>query len=302
MNIEYYNLLTEVGTAKLTNATLMGDTLKLTTIKVGDGGVDEGKETFPSETATSLVRERWSGNITHLSIDPENKNWVVAEAVIPVDVGGFYITEFGLYDHQGDLICIGKYPKTYKPKVQQNSGSASSLYLKVVLEISSSKNIELKIDPAIVLASRQYVKDNYVPKTGGLFEADIHVVGDIYAGEKHNQRVYHEGYKPTKVDVGLDQLPNAKTDAVDVNTSDKLATARAVYNIAESSKRLYIQGIRLGAVQHGVIWRNVGISDRSGFVITGVTNGPPADDLVDVVYARPLQKLVNGQWLTVSSI
>ncbi|MGI0116068.1 phage tail protein [Zooshikella sp. RANM57] len=242
MDKEYYNLLTDVGIAKLTNATLMGDTLKITTIKVGDGGVEEGKETFPNENAKSLVRERWSGNITHLSIDPHNKNWVVAEAVIPVDVGGFYITEFGLYDNQGDLVCIGKYPKTYKPKVQQNSGSASSLYLKVVLEILNAKNIELKIDPAIVLASRQYVKDNYVPKTGGVFKGDIHVVGDIYAGENHNQRVYHEGNKPTKVDVGLDQLPNAKTDAIDENTSDKLATAKSVKTAVDiiRSERSYI--------------------------------------------------------------
>ncbi|MDE1463106.1 phage tail protein [Spartinivicinus poritis] len=168
MNKQYYNLLTEVGTAKLTNATLMGDTLKLTTIKVGDGGTEEGKETFPNESATALVRERWSGNITNLSIDPENKNWVVAEAVIPVDAGGFYITEFGLYDGQGDLICIGKYPKTYKPKVQQNSGSASSLYLKVVLEVSNAKNIELKIDPAIVLASREYVDRVYKEQLANL--------------------------------------------------------------------------------------------------------------------------------------
>ncbi|MCX4026402.1 phage tail protein [Endozoicomonas sp. SM1973] len=168
MNKQYYNVLTEVGTAKLTNSTLMGDTLKLTTVKVGDGGAEEGKETFPNEAATALVRERWSGNITNLSIDPENKNWVVAEAVIPVDAGGFYITEFGLYDDQGDLICIGKYPKTYKPKVQQNSGSASSLYLKVVLEVSNAKNIELKIDPAIVLASREYVDRVYKEQLSSL--------------------------------------------------------------------------------------------------------------------------------------
>lgn len=302
MENQYYNLLTEVGTAKLTNATLMGDTLKLTTIKVSDGGEDEGKETFPSESATSLVRDRWSGSITNLSVGPENPNWIVAEAVIPVDVGGFYITEFGLYDDQDELICIGKYPKTYKPKVQQNSGSASSLYLKVVLEVSNAKNIELKIDPAIVLASRQYVEENYVPVEGGIFEGDISVVGEVYAGTEHNHRVYHEGNKPSKSDIGLGNLPNAKSDEINENNSNTLATAKAVFNISESVKQRFVQDIRLGAIQNGQIWRGVGIKDKSGFVITGVVNGPPADDLVDVVYARPLQKLINGRWLTVSSV
>ncbi|MCX4027205.1 phage tail protein [Endozoicomonas sp. SM1973] len=231
MNKQYYNLLTEVGKAKLTNATLMGGKLKLTKIKVGDGGADEGKETFPNESATSLIRERWTGNLTNLSVDPYNKNWVIAEALIPVDVGGFYVTEFGLYDDEGDLICIGKYPSTYKPLIPQSSGTSNSLYLKVILQIANASNVELKVDLSIAMASREYVDDNFVNKSGGIFSGDIGVTGEIYAGENHDKQVYHEGHKPTKVDVGLGNLPNAKSDAISDNSSDKLATAKAVKKV-----------------------------------------------------------------------
>ncbi|RDH45221.1 phage tail protein [Zooshikella ganghwensis] len=231
MTKQYYNLLTKTGKSKLTNAALLGGALKLTKIKVGDGGADEGKETFPSESTTRLVRERWAGNLTNLYIDPHNKNWVVAEAIIPVDVGGFYVTEFGLYDEQGDLICIGKYPSTYKPLIPQGNGTANSLFLKVILQVANASNIDLKVDLSIAMASREYVDENFVSKSGGIFYGDIGVAGEIYTGINHDKRVYHEGHKPTKFDVGLGNLPNVKSDAISDNSSDKLATVKAVKKV-----------------------------------------------------------------------
>ncbi|WP_051311888.1 phage tail protein [Zooshikella ganghwensis] len=231
MTKQYYNLLTKTGKSKLTNAALLGGALKLTKIKVGDGGADEGKETFPSESTTRLVRERWAGNLTNLYIDPHNKNWVVAEAIIPVDVGGFYVTEFGLYDEQGDLICIGKYPSTYKPLIPQGNGTANSLFLKVILQVANASNIDLKVDLSIAMASREYVDENFVSKSGGIFYGDIGVAGEIYTGINYDKRVYHEGHKPTKFDVGLGNLPNVKSDAISDNSSDKLATVKAVKTI-----------------------------------------------------------------------
>ncbi|MGI0118317.1 phage tail protein [Zooshikella sp. RANM57] len=155
MNAEYYSLLTEVGQARIINAHALGKTVKLTMLKVGDGGEDGGKETSPKETDTHLVRVRWQGPINSIYQDEQNKNWLVSETVIPETDGNFYITEFGLYDDEDNLIVVGRYPKTYKPRLEQGSGS--SLYLKVIFELSNTKTVELKIDPAIVLASRQYV-------------------------------------------------------------------------------------------------------------------------------------------------
>ncbi|MCX4026913.1 phage tail protein [Endozoicomonas sp. SM1973] len=190
MENKYYNILTDIGKAQLTNAILQGDSLKLTTIKVGDGGADEGKEVFPNESNASLVRERWSGNINHLYVDEKNPLWVVVEAEIPAKQGGWCITEFGLYDEQDNLISIGKYPRTYKPKIEEGSGS--SLYLKVILEVANAKNIELKVDPSIVLASRSYVDEKFSQKTDAIDEDDSNklatakAVHDLHLKSKHH--------------------------------------------------------------------------------------------------------------------
>ncbi|MBU2707392.1 phage tail protein [Zooshikella marina] len=155
MNNQYYSILTDIGKAQLTNAILQDTKLKLTTIKVGDGGQDSGAEVFPTEQTRHLTRERWHGKINHLYQDEKNPLWVVIEAEIPATEGGWCITEFGLFDEQNNLISVGKYPKTYKPKLEEGSGS--SLYLKVIIEVANAKHIELKIDPSVTLASREYV-------------------------------------------------------------------------------------------------------------------------------------------------
>ncbi|MDE1465800.1 phage tail protein [Spartinivicinus poritis] len=159
MNQKYFSLLTKLGQARIINAQALGKTVKLTKLKVGDGGEDGGKETNPKETDTALVREKWQGPINSIFQDPDNDHWLVIETVIPEEDGNFYITEFGLYDNDDNLIAVGKYPKTYKPTLAQGSGS--SLYIRVIFELSNTATVELKIDPAIVLASRTYVDSKW---------------------------------------------------------------------------------------------------------------------------------------------
>ncbi|MBU2714249.1 phage tail protein [Zooshikella sp. WH53] len=175
-------MLTDVGQARIINAHALGKTVKLTTLKVGDGGEDGGKETSPQETDTHLVRVRWQGPINSIYQDEQNKNWLVSETVIPEQDGNFYITEFGLYDDEDNLIVVGRYPKTYKPRLDQGSGS--SLYLKVIFELSNTKTVELKIDPAIVLASRQYVDRSILAHEQKADPHPQYVQKDIYNVEK----------------------------------------------------------------------------------------------------------------------
>ncbi len=150
----FYTILTEVGKAKLANATALGTVVQLTDIAVGDG---DGADVIPVESMTALTNQVWSGPINHLYIDSANANWIVSEGYIPTDVGDFTIREVGLFDADGDMIAVGNYPETYKPV--NTSGSAKDLYLKVIIEVSNSSVVELKIDPAVVLASRKYVDD-----------------------------------------------------------------------------------------------------------------------------------------------
>lgn len=153
----FYTLLTNTGKAKLANATALGTTIQLTHIAVGDGN---GAAITPIDTATVLTHEVWRAALNSIAVDPANTNWIVAEGYIPSTSGGFTVREVGLFDIDGDLIAIGNYPDTYKPTLA--SGSAKDLYIKVIIEVTNSSTVTLKIDPAVVLSTRNYVDSKVV--------------------------------------------------------------------------------------------------------------------------------------------
>lgn len=150
----FYTILTRVGLAKIANSQVTGKKVDLSFIAVGDGG---GNYYNPTIDVTRLKREVWRGNIGSVANDETNNNWIVVETVIPAVDGGFFVREVGLFDDAGDLIAIGKYPETYKPVLAD--GSAKDLYIRMIIEVSNASAVTLKIDPAIVLASRKYVED-----------------------------------------------------------------------------------------------------------------------------------------------
>ena len=153
----FYTLLTNIGKAKLANATALGTTVQLTHIAVGDGN---GAAITPIDTATLLTHEVWRAALNSIAVDPANTNWIVAEGYIPSTSGGFTVREVGLFDIDGDLIAIGNYPDTYKPTLA--SGSAKDLYIKVIIEVTNSSTVTLKIDPAVVLSTRSYADSKVV--------------------------------------------------------------------------------------------------------------------------------------------
>jgi len=148
----FYTIITKVGAAKIANAFALGTNVNITQLAVGDGN---GAYYNPTELQTALVHEVWRGSIQSLSIDPQNPNWIVAEIVIPTTDGGFAVREAGIFDDAGDLIAVGKYPETYKPLVAD--GSAKDLYIKMIMQVSNTASVTLKVDPSIVLASKSYV-------------------------------------------------------------------------------------------------------------------------------------------------
>ena len=150
----FYTILTNVGKAKIANAQALGTTVNLTQMKVGDGN---GAYYNPTETQTALVNQVWSGALSSIDVDTENPNWIVVEAVIPTADGGFMVREVGLFDDDGDMIAVGKYPETYKPVVAE--GSAKDLYIKMIIEVTNASVVTLKIDPAVVLATKKNVDD-----------------------------------------------------------------------------------------------------------------------------------------------
>lgn len=153
-NSQYMAMLTAVGEAKLANATALGVNLNITQLGVGDAN---GAEPMPSRTQTALINERRRAPLNQLSIDPNNSAIIIAEQVIPEDIGGWWIREIGLYDEAGDLVAVSNCPPTFKPELAQGSGRTQVVRLNIL--VSSTQNIQLKIDPSVVLATRKYVDD-----------------------------------------------------------------------------------------------------------------------------------------------
>ncbi|MBP2849960.1 phage tail protein [Dickeya oryzae] len=152
MAAKYIALLTQVGAAKLANATALGKILNITHMGVGDGG---GNPTTPNLAQKALINEKRRAELTTLSVDPANPNQIIAEQIIPENEGGFWLREIGLYDADGDLIAVANCPETYKPQMQEGSGRVQTV--RMILAVSQTDAVSLKIDPAVVLASRQYV-------------------------------------------------------------------------------------------------------------------------------------------------
>lgn len=153
-NSQFMAILTAVGEARLANATALGVPWNITQLGVGDGN---GAEPMPIRTQTALINERRRAPINQLSIDPNNGSIIIAEQVIPEDIGGWWIREIGLYDEAGDLVAVANCPPTYKPELAQGSGRTQVVRLNIL--VSSTQSISLKIDPSVVLATRKYVDD-----------------------------------------------------------------------------------------------------------------------------------------------
>ncbi|ENB2053128.1 phage tail protein [Vibrio fluvialis] len=150
---KFFTLLTTVGEAKLANATALGQTVKFEKMAIGDGN---GELPVPDQKQTALVNEVRREPLNAVETDPDNPNWIVCEQVIPENVGGWTIREVGIYDVDGDLIAVGNFPETYKPILEEGSGRTQTVRL--VLQVSSTATVELKIDPSVVLATREYVE------------------------------------------------------------------------------------------------------------------------------------------------
>ncbi|MEN2426901.1 phage tail protein [Chromobacterium vaccinii] len=150
MNNDFFTLLTAVGKAKLAAAASGGAPLKLSQMAVGEG--DNGAYYTPAESQTALKSEAWRAGLNHLSTDPANPSWIVAELVIPDQVGGFTIREVGVFDADGALFAVGKFPESYKPVLAD--GANKQLYVRMILEVSNAAAVTLMVDPSVVLATR----------------------------------------------------------------------------------------------------------------------------------------------------
>ncbi|EBB0743824.1 phage tail protein [Salmonella enterica] len=210
MSTKFYTLLTDIGAAKLASAAALGVPLKITHMAVGDGG---GVLPTPDAKQTALVNEKRRAALNMLYIDPQNSSQIIAEQVIPENEGGWWIREVGLFDESGALIAVGNCPESYKPQLAEGSGRTQTV--RMVLITSSTDNITLKIDPAVVLATRKYVDDKVLELK--VF-VDDKMAKHLAAPDPHSQ--YAPKESPT-----LTGTPKAPTPAKGNNTTQIATTA-----------------------------------------------------------------------------
>ncbi|EOA5403942.1 phage tail protein [Escherichia coli] len=212
MTVKYYAILTNQGAARLANATMLGSKLNLTQMAVGDAN---GVLPTPDPAQTKLINQKRIAPLNLLSVDPNNQSQIIAEQIIPENEGGFWIREIGLYDDEGVLIAVANCPETYKPQLQEGSGRTQTI--RMILVVTNTEAITLKIDPSVVLATRKYVDDEVLELR---LYVDDQMRKHIAAQDPHTQ--YAQKHNPT-----FTGEPKAPTPAAGNNTT-RIATTEFV--------------------------------------------------------------------------
>lgn len=150
---QFYTILTNIGKASIANASALGTKVDFKFMALGDGN---GNYYNPTELQTELVNEVYRSQINHAQLDEDNPSWITLSTVIPSNVGGFTVREVGIFDAEGNLLAIGKYPETYKPMLED--GSSKDLTINMILEVSNTSVVTLKIDPTVILATKKDIQ------------------------------------------------------------------------------------------------------------------------------------------------
>ncbi|MDF1237764.1 phage tail protein [Escherichia coli] len=230
MSTKFKTVITTAGAAKLAAATVPGGKkVTLSAMAVGDGN---GKLPVPDAGQTKLVHEVWRHALNKVSVDNKNKNYIVAELVVPPEVGGFWMRELGLYDDAGTLIAVANMAESYKPELAEGSGRTQTC--RMVIIVSNVASVELSIDASTVMATQDYVDDKIA---------------------EHEQSRRHPD--ATLTEKGFTQLSSATN-----STSEKLAATpkavKAAYDNAE--KRLQKDQNGGDIPDKGAFLGNVGVT------------------------------------------
>lgn len=151
-NSQFFAILTAVGEAKQANATALGQPWTFSQMGVGDAN---NTDPIPNRTQTRLINEWRRAAVNQVRTDPANPNIIITEQVIPADVGGKWIREIALYDADGDMVAVANCAPSFKPLLVQGTGKTQIIRMNFI--VANTASVVLKIDPAVVLATREYV-------------------------------------------------------------------------------------------------------------------------------------------------
>ena len=214
---KYKAVLTKIGAAKIAAATAGGTKINLTQMAVGDGG---GTLPTPDSAQTKLINEKHRAALNKVIVDPKHKNYLVAELVIPPEIGGCWMRELGLYDEVGALIAVSNMAESYKPLLSEGSGRAQTLRMVVI--VSDMDTVNLLIDSSTVLATQEYVDEKLLEHEQSRRHPDatLKEKGFTQLSNAINSESEALASTPKAVKVVYD-LANAKYTAQDASTAQK---------------------------------------------------------------------------------
>ena len=218
MSTKFRTVITTAGAAKLAAATAPGGRkVNITTMAVGDGG---GKLPVPDAGQTGLIHEVWRHTLNKISQDKRNSNYIIAELVIPPEVGGFWMRELGLYDDAGTLIAVANMAESYKPALAEGSGRSQTC--RMVIIVSSVASVALTIDTTTVMATQDYVDDKIAEHEQSRRHPDASLTakGFTQLSSATNSTSETLAATPKAVKIAYD-LANGKYTAQDATTARK---------------------------------------------------------------------------------
>ncbi|WP_228006233.1 phage tail protein [Morganella morganii] len=248
MTAKYFAILTNYGAAQLANAVALGTQMNISLMAVGDGG---GNLPVPDPAQTKLVRENRRAAVNQVSVDEKNPNFIIAEQVIPENEGGWWIREIGLFDDTGGLIAVGNAPETYKPNLQEGSGRTQ--VIQMVLMVSSTQAITLKVDPSVVLATREYVTKS--------------VAAAIQESEAKSAKIYAT---KTELSSGLSGKQPTGDYATKTEVNSKLTKNENGKDIPDKAK--FIENLGLGEAAKSGVVQGTGTSTKDVMSQKSVTD------------------------------
>ncbi|HHR6395121.1 TPA: phage tail protein [Providencia alcalifaciens] len=230
--MKYFALLTTYGEKVLAEASALGTRIELTQMAVGDGG---GSLPTPDTRQTRLVNEKRRAAINTLFIDPLNANQIIAEQVIPENEGGWWIREMGLFDKSGMLVAVANCPENYKPLLAEGSGRTQTI--RMILIVSHTESVTLKIDPSVVLATRKYVDDAIQVLDRRITELTANDVSAVPITRRVNNKQLNTDITLNAGDVGAYTKAEADTKIADAKKAgtDAQATANAANTAATNA-------------------------------------------------------------------
>lgn len=209
----FKSIITVACREKIASAIVSGNKVIFSQMSVGDGG---GSATIPGDEQTTLVNERFRTQLNSLKLS-DTENIIIAEMIIPPEVGGFTIREAALFDDAGVCMAVANVPETYKPMLAEGSGRFT--ILRIWLAVSSTEAVELVVDPGIVLATVE----------------DVINAGNEIKDYTDEQLSNHAGSRDhpdaTLNEKGFTRLSNA----VNSNAQDEAATPLAVRLAVEAA-------------------------------------------------------------------